>query len=116
MIMTDIEIVGGLPYNRRIRVKDAALTWPTLDDFEVASHVRVSESRLSTLKAILTPYIFPSIEGPDIVLDLNLTGSDTRTLSGGYYDIVVSDKGSTDSRAIRALGGKLKIQPLVTGA
>ena len=115
MLMTDLTLVGGLPYSRRIRVKKAAITWPTTNDFEVRSQVRVSASKSATLKATLTPYISASVDGEDIVLDLHMNGGSTRTLSGGYYDIVLSDKGSMDSRAIRVLGGKLTIQPLVTG-
>jgi hypothetical protein len=116
MIETPLEITGGLPYNRRIRVKNAALTWPTEDDFEVRSEIRVGPSSDSRLKASLVEYITPSVEDDDILLDLNLTGSVTRTLPGGYYDIIVSDAGSMDNRAIRVLGGKLTIKPLVTGA
>lgn len=116
MVETPLDITAGLPYNRRIRVKDAAVTWPTVEDFEVRSDVRVGPSSNSTLKAVLTPYISTSVDGQDLVLDLNLSGTETRALSGGYYDIVVSDPGETDNRAIVVLGGKLTIKPLVTGA
>lgn len=115
MMNTDLNIVSCLPYNRRIRVKGAAATWPTVDDLEVRSDIRVSADKRSTLKSSLTPFITPSIIGEDVVLDLNLTGDQSETLSGGYYDIVVGDAGHIENRAIRVLGGKLTVKPLVTG-
>lgn len=115
MIDTPLEITGGLPYNRLIRVKNAALTWPEEEDFEVRSQIRVSPSPKATLKGALTPFITKSIEGDDIVLEMNLTGAQTSVLPGGYYDIVISDVGSTDSRGIRVLKGKITVDHTVTG-
>jgi hypothetical protein len=116
--MSDVElnIVAGLPYARRIRVTDGAKIWPSVDLLEVRSQVRVSPHWKSTLKATLTSYITPSIEGNDLVLDLKLTGAQTRTLSGGYFDMVVSDKGSVDERGLQVIKGIIKLEHLVTGA
>lgn len=115
MILTDLTIVKGLPYRRSIRVKNGTNVWPTVDDFEVRSQVRVSDDPRSTLKTDLASFITSRVEGADIVLDLAMTGAETRTIHGGYYDIVVSDKGSTDINAIRVLGGKFNVKPLITG-
>lgn len=115
MIFTDLTIVKGLPYRRSIRVKGGVNVWPTVDDFEVRSQVRVSDDPSSTLKTDLAPYITARIDGLDIVLDLAMTGAESRTVLGGYYDIVVSDKGHTDLNAIRVLGGKFNVKPLITG-
>jgi hypothetical protein len=115
MVEVDLDVIGGLPYSRRIRITDGVNTWPTLDDFEVRSEVRVSRSSSSTLRATLGIFITSSIDGNDIVLDLQMTGSDTRSLLGGYYDIVVSDKGDVDLRGIRVLTGQLRVDQLITG-
>lgn len=112
---TTLDITGGLPYSRRIRITNGVNVWPTLDDFEVRSEVRASPHGASKLKATLSQFITPSIDGNDIVLDLQMTGSDTRALSNGYYDIVVTDKGSTDLRGLRVLRGQLTVDQLITG-
>jgi hypothetical protein len=118
ILLNDVELnlTGGLPYSRRIRVTDGAKIWPTLDLLEVRSEVRVSPIWTSRLKATLSPFITPSIEGDDLILDLKLTGAQTRELSGGHYDVVVTDKGSVDDRGIRVLKGVLRIEQLTTGA
>lgn len=113
---TPLNINAGLPYNRRIRIKGAAKTWPSLDDFEVRCQLRVSASAKSRLKQTLSSYFLPSIDGEDIVLDLKLTGANTRVLPSGYYSVVVSDKGSIDERAIEVLRGHLRVRPMATGA
>jgi hypothetical protein len=117
-MMNDVElnVTGGLPYSRRIRVTNGANIWSSVDDLEVRSQVRVSPDWRSTLKASLSSFITASIDGDDLILDLKLTGSQTRTLSGGHYDIVVTDKGSDDVRGIRVLKGILRLEPLTTGA
>lgn len=115
-VETPLDIVGGLPYQRQIRIKNGTSIFPVLSQLEVKSQVRVAPDMDSTLRYTLTPHITPSIDGADIVLDLALTGQDTRLMPSGYYDIILSDPGAVDLRAIRVLGGKIKVHPLVTGA
>ena len=112
----DLIIRAGLPYRRRARVTGAANIWPTSSDFEVRCQVRVSPDARSTLKATLTPFLTGTIDGEDVLVDLEMTGQQTRNLPGGYYDIVLSDLGVGDARAMTILFGQLKIQPLVTSA
>lgn len=111
---TDLRIVAGLPYSRRIRVVGAAATWPTVEDFEVRSQVRTGRGPTSTLLFALADYLTPSVEGGDIILDLHMTGSQTRQIKAGFYDIVISDPGEVDERAIRALHGSISIGSLTT--
>lgn len=115
MVDVDLNVTGGLPYARRIRIRDGTKVWPSVDDFEVRSEVRSSNKYSSRLKFTLSPYITSSIDGSDIVLDLRMTGSETRQLYGGFYDMIVSDKGGADVRAIRILKGRLLVEHLVTG-
>jgi len=115
MVEVNLNITKGLPYSRRIRVTDGKLTWPTLDELEVKSDVRVSAVSTGTLKGSLAAFITPSFEGNDLILELRMSGKDTRTFSGGFYDIVVSDKGTDDIRAIRVLKGRVEMDRLVTG-
>lgn len=110
----NLKITAGLPYARRIRIKDGKNVWPSLDDLEVRSEVRVGVSSTSKLKATLRPFITPSFDLNDLILDLQMTGNATRSLLGGYYDIVVSDVGPTDTRAIKVVGGTLTVEKLVT--
>lgn len=115
MTETPLNMTAGLPYNRRIRIKDGKNVWSLLGDFEIRSEVRVSESPTATLKTTLSSFFNASFDVNDIILDLNLTGKDTRSLSGGYYDVVLSDTGSVDARAIRVLFGRLQLEQMVTG-
>jgi len=114
-VPVDLEMTAGLPYKRRVRVSGAALIWPTQDSYEVRGQLRVGKLPTSQLIANLGQYLNAFIELGDIVVDIGLTGSQTRTLSTGYYDLVLSDPGAIDARAIRILFGKVKIKTLMTG-
>lgn len=111
----ELAMTAGLPYARRARVEGGALIWPSLDDFEVQSEIR-SAKKNGTLLGALVNYITPSIDGDDIVLDIRLTGAQTRLVPvKGYFDVILSDPGPEDARAIPALSGKIKVGTLVTG-
>lgn len=112
----ELGITAGLPYSRRFRVHDGTNIWPTLDDFEVRSHVRAGKTSLTPLLTDLTPFLVPTLDGTDIVVDLKLTGAETRTLLKGFFDIVISDKGDVDARALPIASGRVKIGSLVTAA
>lgn len=112
--MTDLHIVSGLPYSRRIRVVDGVNVWPTLQSVEVKSHVRVSQNSTSTLKSDLTPYLTKSIDGNDIVIDFAVSGLESRNLKGGYYDIVLHDPSDVDARGIVLVSGQVFVERTVT--
>jgi hypothetical protein len=115
MTETDLILRAGLPFARRFRVLGATAVWPDLPSFEVRSQVRARKSPDSELKMDLAQFITMSIEGEDIVGDISLTGSETYTLTSGYYDVVLSDPGTTDARLIPVLEGDFKVLPrLVT--
>lgn len=111
-----LEITAGLPYRRRIRVTNGTSLWANLVDFEVRSQLREGKTISSTLLLDLAQFITKSLDGADIVLVLAMTGAETRTLSDGYFDIILSDPGIEDENAIPALTGKVKIGTLITAA
>lgn len=115
---TPVELIvtAGLPYTRAIRITGGAAIWPELDQFEVRSQVRAGKTEQTALLNDLRPFITKTIVENDIVLLLSMTGAETRTLNAGYYDVILSDPGVTDARAISALSGKIKIKQLVTAA
>ena len=112
----ELAMTAGLPYRRRIRVTGATSMWPTLDDFEVRSQIRAGRDVNSQFLHDLGQYITPSIEGDDIILTLELTGAQTRLLPvKGNYDVIISDPGVDDAKALPALSGKIKVGQLITG-
>lgn len=109
--------VRGVPFARRIRVVAGTTIWATLDDFEVRAQVRSGRSESGRLVADLTEFLTVSLDDADILIDLVLTGAETRALaSGGYYDILLSDVGTTDARALKLLAGQFTVNPTVTAA
>lgn len=115
----DLEMTAGLPYTRRVRVTGAALVWPDTDSFEVRSQFRAGKTPDTALIADLGQFLTSSVQAGDIVIDIALSGADTRALLPnlkGYYDIVISDPGIEDLRALPILSGRVKLGTLVTGA
>jgi hypothetical protein len=111
-----LSITAGLPYSRRMRVSGAKSVWPTADAYEVRSQIRVGKDVSSALVAELTPFLSASYDGTDIVVELELTGAETRTLGPGNYDIIISDKGAVDANGLTILSGKVKIKSTITAA
>jgi hypothetical protein len=111
---TPLDVQAGIPYSRRIRITNGKNLWANLADFEVRSQVRAGRQITSQLKADLGPFLVASFDGNDIVIDLTLTGADTRALVGGNYDILVTDTGATDARGLRVLHGNLTVAPTTT--
>lgn len=112
----ELAIRAGLPYARRIRVTGGKTYWPEAGSFEVRSNIRTGKTVDTALVADLTPFLSASYDGEDIVVTLSMTGAQTRSLGNGYYDIVLSDRGAEDARALSILSGKVKMSGLVTAA
>lgn len=113
---TDLAMQAGIPYARRIRITDGKNLWASLDAFEVRSQVRAGRQTSSPLKYDLTPHLTPSFDANDIVVDLVLTGAQTRTMVGGNYDMLVTDAGAVDAQGMRVLHGTLTVEPTTTDA
>lgn len=114
MIPVPLEMVAGLPYAIRFRVTGVTAIWPTLDLLEVRGQVRKKDDPASPLVGNLTPYLVATIDGTDILVTLRLNGAQTRTMAKGYYDIVISDVGPDDDRALPVSKGPLVLDTLVT--
>lgn len=114
----EVLVTGGLPYGRRIRFEGVINNdlWPDLNSLEVRSELRVGKAYTTALIKDLRPYLTPVIEGSDLVVELNWTGADTRELVNGYFDIIVSDPGPEDARALRVGPFKVKVKSTTTGA
>lgn len=112
----DLNMQAGEPYARRIRLTDGKTTWATLGDFEIRAQVRAGRNTTAPLKADLGPHLTPSYDANDIVIDLSLTGAETRAQAGGYYDLFISDPGADDARAIRLLHGVVRVTAAITDA
>lgn len=112
----DLELVAGLPYARRFRVTGAASIWPTVESFEIRSHIREGRNENTPLVGRLDLFLTSTIEGQDVVVDLTLTGEQTRSIVKGFYDIIISDPGTEDARALSISSGKVKVSYLRTAA
>lgn len=112
-----LAVTRGVPFARTVRITGGTSIWATLDDFEVRAQVRAGRSELDALVADLGPYLSVSLDGADILIVLALSGAETRALAaGGFYDILLSDVGTTDARALKVLAGQLTVNPTVTAA
>ena len=112
----NLSIVGGLPYKRKFRLLNGTAVWPTLANFELRSQLRKQASVDADLLLNFADYMTPTIEGADIVITLTMTGAQTRSLPAtGYYDIILSDPGEDDAKAVCVVpASKITKSTLVT--
>lgn len=115
--MPDLTMVQGVPFSRQIRVAGGTAVWSDLTQVEARAQVRRGEEVASPLVVDLTPNLTVSIDGTDIVVNISLTGAQTRLVPrDGFYDVILSDVGMTDARALKILSGKLILETTVTSA
>lgn len=112
----DLRIQPGVPYARTWRVVDGQNLWATLGAFEVRSEVRAAQAGGGSVLYDLGAHMTKALDGNDITVSLSLTGAQTRALAGGYYDIILSDTGTTDANALRIPGGRVRLGDTVTAA
>lgn len=114
---TDFEMHAGIPFARVIRVTDGKNVWGDLDDFEVRCQLRKGKSTTSGLILNLHDYMTVDFGGDDIVITWTMTGAEVRVFdANGYYDLILSDTGTTDARAIRVLDGQVHVRNTITSA
>ena len=112
---TNFSITRGLPFARSFRITDGKNVWPNLVDFEVRSQMRLTKAPTSAIVANLHDFMTADFDANDIVITWTMTGAQTYALTGGgYYDILVSDAGATDERAIPISSGKIKVLDTTT--
>jgi hypothetical protein len=56
----------------------------------------------------------PSYDAEDIVIDFALDGNQSKTVHGGYYDVVIADANDPNARGLVILSGRLQVDQLVT--
>lgn len=112
--MTDIEITAGKSFNKQIRVVDAKNVWATLDVFEIRAQLRTGPDSddllVENLHDFMTEKAFDTDpdHDKDLLITWRMTGADTQALYDkewgffhrGYFNIAISDIGTTDSRSL----------------
>lgn len=113
-----LKITSGLPFLKVIVVTlpTGRDWWTDVSDFELLCQVREEPDVASILILDLADYFTPEFDGDDnIIIRFSMTGADTRLITkSGYYDLVISDTGTTDARAYTLLRGPVKRSVLVS--
>jgi hypothetical protein len=111
-------IRAGLPFASRFRVVNGANVWAALDQVEVRCQLREGKTQASPIVANLHDYMTLAYDGLDIVVSLDMSGSDTRALPLGkaYYDVILSDIGVTDARAVLIAAGSVTTRETITAS
>jgi len=104
---TKLEVARGFPFSKNVRISNGKNVWPTLDLVEAKMLIRKTKSTASDVLKDFTPYLHLDFDGNDLVVSWSLSGQETLDLVSGYYELVISDAGPQDTRAIRALYGYL---------
>ena len=111
-ITYDLIIKSGLPYSKSflLELPSGRSWWTMASQFEHVGQIRKKKDRDSELILDISTFISVTTVNADTYLfELKMTGQDTRTLTeSGAYDIIVSDTGITDGRAIELSVGKVK--------
>lgn len=104
----DIKITSGKPLNQVIRIVDAKDIWATLPEFEVRAQMRVGKSSSDALISNLHEFMTWVFDANDLKITWAMNGDETRELYAldwgffkkGYFNLVVSDTGEDDGRAL----------------
>ena len=113
-------IKAGLPFGKTVvmALPPTRDWWLELTDFEVQAQIREGKSETTPLIIDLNPYLKVTKNDVNTFrIDLDMTGEDTRAISKeGRYDVLISDVGATDARAIKLMKGALYIEPVITSS
>ena len=112
-------ITAGLPFSKTciITLPTGRSWWLQRQNFEVRAQIREKPDTASGLILDLLDYITFTYANNVITVYLQMSGEDTRKITrSGFYDLVVSDVGTTDARAYKIIEGPARITPLVTSA
>ena len=112
------EIVSGLPFSKEIRVSlpPGRTWWTNTSEFEVLMQVRKDKKRDSELILDLAQYLDVTMSDADTIkVMFSMGGHDTRGLhASGFFDMILSDVGTTDDRAFVVLYGTVKRSSVIT--
>jgi hypothetical protein len=120
----DLTMTSGRPLSQIIRVVDAKLIWPTLVELEVRAQLRTGKTSNDALIANLHDYMTWDFDDDDLVITWTMTGEQTRDLYAltwgelkrGYFNVIVSDTGTEDARALVVPTVTLKAVSTTTAA
>lgn len=114
----DLEITAGLPFSKTFAVTltEGRSYWNEVNQFEVLAQVRKKKERTSDLVLDLAGFIsVTKVNANLFVFELKMSGLQTRSLSApGFYDILMSDPGTTDNRAYIISHGKVRRDTVIT--
>jgi hypothetical protein len=104
-----LPVVQGAPLDLTITVEGAAARWP--DGREARGQIRAQpESALVIFD--MTPHLTTSVDGADVLVELHLTGAQTRKIVDGVFDIFVA--GPEQTAPLKVWGGAVKVELAVT--
>lgn len=120
----ELTMTSGRPLSQVIRVVDAKNIWPTVEELEVRAQLRTGKSTSDALIANLHDYMTWVFDVDDLVISWTMTGEETRDLYAltwgyfktGYFNVIVSDIGTVDGRALVVPTVSLKAVPTTTTA
>lgn len=111
---TELNATAGLPFSKAVRLANGKDIWGALEECEARMQIRVNEDPGSKLKYDFTSHLRLEFDLNDILIKWDLSGAETRLLKSGYYDLIISDAGPSDDRAIRLLHGPFVLDSVTT--
>lgn len=119
-----LKMTAGRPFNQVIRIVGAKSVWPELDQLEVRAQLRTEKDSEGSLIADLHTYMTPTFDENDLLITWVMTGKQTRDLYAlnwgyfkeGYFNVIVSDTGLDDARALVVPTVTLKAVDTTTSA
>ena len=97
----DLHVAMGQPLQRQFDI-DLPIGrdwWTALEDFEVSMKVREGRKNTSAETFDFFPFLDVTMPSADrVTIVLMMTGEETLTVKGGYYDLNLSNPGDEDAR------------------
>lgn len=108
--MTDtIVATSGTPFSQTIRAVGVKSIWTDLSQLEVRAQLRTGKTTSTPLIANLHDHMTWDFDVDDLVITWTMTGQETRAMfdlptwpsaKKGFFNVVVSDVGVEDARAL----------------
>lgn len=115
-----LNIRSGVPFTFEfvVTLPSGRSWWTDISQFEILAQIRDLPAYTSRLQFDLSKFFTVTLDAPDAyMVRLFLTGEQTRLITrSGYYDVIMSDVGTTDARAEVLLAGQVLLNSVVTAA
>lgn len=112
-----LNITPGLPLDVTavIHFPEDRVWWVETSEFEFHAQIRETKSPTSALVFDLEPFITKSLSDWDVVGNIYMTGAQTLTIpASGYYDLIITDIGTTNARGFKVSSGNVTLCPTVS--